>query len=870
MSEGILLLSHCGFSFMEDLMQAVRQRGLECYILSSMPESRHSDRLSVLEEQAEWMHAATKHHLTLANVTFALDTLEREGKQVRGCISVWEGYRELSAYANQCLGVNDLHPQKISLLCDKLALRRALLQHCLSEVDVYQLTPERLGELQKRIETGERYFIKPRHGIASYGTFPLRIDTTWETLERITAQAQDDTVYRDIIGAEIDFIAERYIDGIECSFEMVAHHGKRIVAAVHEKISVTSSGETMLEDGCVSPPRNLEAGALIAGYAWLEEVASMLALDEGCFHIEARCQGQKWELIEINPRIGGSLIAQSVAVQTGGIGLLDMWLACLLDATEGEFERWGEQRRRTAIGTLFRVFFAPTGKIARIRTSSTSPAPLIEHILLHEGDVVAQSSREVFLGQCLWTFDLNGESAEYERLFLATQDALSVETQMPNSGLATFLIVDYNLSRQDDVRHLARIAQDRYGLCVALVRAHPQASDYELATHVIDAHPRSPHFVEEVLKQLRSLDIVVKGGIVFSDDAVQSGAHVLHRLGVRVDDPDMADAALSKLLYRRRERAYADAFTAQGLFVPGSRRVSSLDEIAACLVDCPQGIVVKPACEGNNRGVIVIRNAQDIVLAGPLIAPYLGDGIICEEYIPYEREFSFDGVASLCFVTEKLNAKNRYPVEYGQVVPALLNEEEERTLERIGTIGNMLVGQRNGPFHNELRLSDDGSRAAVVEPNRRPGGMSIWHLAKAVYGIDFFEEWVAQALGAPTCTSLPPARGRAMCMMLGAPNDGVLSFANRPNLQQVVHDVFDPAIRGMSGDVIWLDIRWIGPPSDRTVRAIPRDNGDFLASVSVYLHDSHIDLAQFAQYVRDSWNACLASYLTRAELEVCV
>ncbi|MCA1222213.1 hypothetical protein, partial [Streptomyces sp. 8L] len=40
-TRGVLLLSHVGFSFMEDLLGTLRARGLKGYVLSSLPEPQH-------------------------------------------------------------------------------------------------------------------------------------------------------------------------------------------------------------------------------------------------------------------------------------------------------------------------------------------------------------------------------------------------------------------------------------------------------------------------------------------------------------------------------------------------------------------------------------------------------------------------------------------------------------------------------------------------------------------------------------------------------------------------------------------------------------------------------------------------------------
>ncbi|WP_155629944.1 ATP-grasp domain-containing protein [Burkholderia stagnalis] len=428
LADGILILSHCGYSFVEDLVAAISQRQLQAYVLTSRPLPEQAGRLDALRALAADVDAGDTHALSTADVDRTLDALQARGVRVRACISVWEGYRALMAHANARLGVADLDPAHVESLRDKLHVRNTLHAAGLSSRTAYALTPHVLRDLQA---AGGDYFVKPLRGIASYGAFRLTRDTTWATLEAIADETQADTVYASVFGDRARFIAEEYVSGTEFSFELLAVDGRPYVVAIHEKCELTEANGTVLEDSCTSPPVSIAAHQCAAGIAWLGSVFAHLALGWGCFHVEARFDGTRWDLIEINPRVGGSLISPSVKALTGDANLLDLWLGVLLDpdGAHGRLARLAYAADGHAPGsnaTFFRVYFASPGRIEEIRLNPLPREPIVTQVLLKPGDEIDPASREVFLGQLLWSMSRAERDAELDTLLATSADAIAV------------------------------------------------------------------------------------------------------------------------------------------------------------------------------------------------------------------------------------------------------------------------------------------------------------------------------------------------------------------------------------------------------------------------------------------------------------
>ncbi|MFE2282628.1 acetyl-CoA carboxylase biotin carboxylase subunit family protein [Streptomyces sp. NPDC059443] len=435
---GVLLLSHVGFSFLEDLIGTLGARRIKAFVLTSLPLPEHlPQRLDDLAAKAYDVRSTDHHVLTRADVEEHLAELRRRGERVRGCITVWEGYRHLMAHANSLLELPDLAESQVLALRDKLALRNGLADAGLSRARAAALTPESLAAHQAG---GRRHFVKPVSGIASFGTFPLTADTTWADIERIAEEARQDPVYASAFGADVPFLVEDYLPGREFSFEVLAADGTARVVAVHEKCEVTETAGAVLENACVSPPESIGAAELAGGLAWVLDLLAHLGLRWGCFHIEARHHEGRWELIEANPRVGGSLISHSVKALNGTDDLLGLWIDLLLAAGDPDPAALDRYTGRLAEisyapdgvppatrATFFRVFFAERGRIARIGLGTDLPAqPVVTQILLNAGDRIESDVREVFLGQLLWSIALDDRERVLPELMRASQNAIEV------------------------------------------------------------------------------------------------------------------------------------------------------------------------------------------------------------------------------------------------------------------------------------------------------------------------------------------------------------------------------------------------------------------------------------------------------------
>lgn len=418
MTKAILILSHRGKGFAPELIRAARAVGLEAWVLSSSSETDTEK----LKNSCDWFRITSEPHLTVEDVRGVI--AEGNGR-LTACISVWDGYRELMSLANEALGAVDLRPDDLQLLLDKHAFRVRLAEAGLSQVSSTKVTPSNLASLK-----GEgRKFLKPRRGVASFGAFPLTPDLEWDDLLHVRTSMETDRDYCGVFGNDIEFVAEDYIAGIEYCFEMMASGGKVACLAIHEKVALEELGRTVLESACVSPPVHAGQFILAQGVRVVKRSLEALGGKTGLFHVEARFDGKHWELIEVNPRVGGAYIYHSTKATTGGTCLLELWTRSLLGQTELVEPSW-DTGVLPAQSTFFRVFFGMPGKTVSkigLREVGTLDSPVLSSLSVAAGKQLPASDREVFLGQAMWQMPTVEASRRLSTLLSDSEQLLEVE-----------------------------------------------------------------------------------------------------------------------------------------------------------------------------------------------------------------------------------------------------------------------------------------------------------------------------------------------------------------------------------------------------------------------------------------------------------
>ncbi|KUF18276.1 ATP-grasp domain-containing protein [Streptomyces silvensis] len=411
MNKAILLLMHQGTSYTEEIAAATARLGLTLVALSSRPEKpaaldtsrRHVADCLVTEEP----------ELHSGDVEKAVRELADRGHRVEAALATFEGYRLLMAELNERLGARDSAEPALRLCLDKYELRRRLLAEGLSEVRVHRIAPG----APPGLDPLARWFVKPVRGASSFATFVLDDVDDLADLPAMQAQMRADRRMRAIFMDRYDFLVEEYVEGPEFSFETFLLDGRIHHLCVHEKARVERLERTVLEGMSVSPPMSLDRALVLEGADHVTRCLAALAghgLTDGALHVEVKYweSRKRWEIIEINPRMGGSLIDASVQAVTGH-SLLDLWTESLLlpgaerDAFHDRLTRASQlEALRTGAPTRATVFLSKYGEKGRtvdtIRFEPPVRPPRILRVHVAEGTELEASDRGICLMDALW------------------------------------------------------------------------------------------------------------------------------------------------------------------------------------------------------------------------------------------------------------------------------------------------------------------------------------------------------------------------------------------------------------------------------------------------------------------------------------
>jgi hypothetical protein len=305
-------------------------------------------------------------------------------------------------------------------------------------------------------------------------------------------------------------------------------------------------------------------------------------------------------------------------------------------------------------------------------------------------------------------------------------------------------VFGYNNTRLYDVLKIRELVSSRAGAELLLVKEEITDADRAVTPYCLDHRPEDPGVAGALEIYLDENGLDLRGCLPFSDKGVIGGAYAAAHFGLFGDECASAPAMLDKSLFRALERGITvDSEVYKKPFFEVVRSESELQRVW----EEKGAFFIKPTSEGNSRGCMKIADATDLgrwLIENPKA---LAGGVICEEILSLDEEYSFDGVDSHYWVTKKFTTSGAYRAEYQHIIPAPFDADRKSTIHRILEPVLRALGTNGGAFHHEFFLLADG-RVASVEPNRRPAGMWLWDLASYAFtGFNPWMRWIDRCSG---------------------------------------------------------------------------------------------------------------------------
>ena len=326
-----------------------------------------------------------------------------------------------------------------------------------------------------------------------------------------------------------------------------------------------------------------------------------------------------------------------------------------------------------------------------------------------------------------------------------------------------------------DLAYLERLRPS--GFRFTLIKKCPTDEDRRRFDAVIDFDYQQG--TQETLSLIDSVhnDRCLDGVVTFSESGVIMAAIAAAHLGRPGNPTSAAVRARNKFLMRQ---ALLDA----GMDCPAFVLVRDAQEALAQVSSRDQPMVLKPISGSSSYGVTRLQpgdSAADIDAHMRDVRRYIteygannpqypfefwlpdaGHGVAAEDvYDPQEvfllegflggRQVSVDGFVCAgrvvtCGVIDIERIKDSaYFLEYEEWMPARRPAAETQAIEDTVCRAVQAIGLRNGPFHCELKVTDDAIH--IIEVAARRGADNIGDFLQQVYGIDIYEEAVRIACG---------------------------------------------------------------------------------------------------------------------------
>lgn len=399
----VLLICHRASPVLEKMVGFARERALQPVAISSATSDGGKPWFDTCAKLGIAAAMSATRSIELADIDALL---AREPGDYAFAFANWDGQRGLMAELNQRFGANDLTPAAVATVQDKLLFRQTLLQHGLSQLRVMPAdSPQALA----LVADGTPLIVKPRRGVGSLMTARVASASALAHMNQLfNAGIPEEDLFSEFTRGN-ELIAETFFEGTELSFELIRHQGQTTFWCAHEKTPVEFAGATVLEPGFMAPCVSISAQEVARGFALVEQALDRLALHAGCYHVEMLRNGQgEWEFIEINTRMGGALISDSVLAQYGR-HLMGDWMDVLLG-------RAPAAPTAPRCGVYMQCGFAfGDRRVTRITASSTMRTPDIVRTPGKVG-MLASDQREDIATVCLWRTTLARHAEEVAEL----------------------------------------------------------------------------------------------------------------------------------------------------------------------------------------------------------------------------------------------------------------------------------------------------------------------------------------------------------------------------------------------------------------------------------------------------------------------
>ena len=286
---------------------------------------KHGCRLTLLtRDKSVYDHELTQPDSEGVNVV-EVDTFNNEDiiaavrreQDVAGILSTTDTWSFQCLEVSEKLGLPQHDPYVIGLVRDKYRLRNCLHKEGLSSSTSILINPRNYE--QSVVTDGVKYpsMIKDTAGTGSQYVWIAYNETDLLTILNHAATQN----LRGLLTIEPFFSGTLY------SLETLSWEGETRLIAITSRVI---SPEPLFREEAFSSPVHFTCDQRSSVEAWIEKVLSSINYRNGFAHTEFMITGDGFEVIEINPRLGGVQIGEALC-RSFGVNVYEAWIEMALN-----------------------------------------------------------------------------------------------------------------------------------------------------------------------------------------------------------------------------------------------------------------------------------------------------------------------------------------------------------------------------------------------------------------------------------------------------------------------------------------------------------------------------------------------------------
>lgn len=278
------------------------------------------------------------------------------------------------------------------------------------------------------------------------------------------------------------------------------------------------------------------------------------------------------------------------------------------------------------------------------------------------------------------------------------------------------------------------------GLEVVATDYNPKAVGFKIADHAE---------VVDILDADANTEVAIKYGVdAVMTDQTDYALNVVAAVASRLVIPGPSMAVARNCTNKRLMRELTSAREVDN---PRYYTVSEMSDARLAGSDLGFPLVIKPPDNQGSRGVFKINSMQELVEHFSESIRFSRDGeVLLEEYIKgievTVEGFVADGILHVLAISEKRHTPPPRIIAINLDFPPSFNESTIKKIKHTASMTAQSLGMRNGPFHGEFIVNENG--VYLVEAAHRGGGSGTSsHIVPAVSGVNILEKLVLVSLG---------------------------------------------------------------------------------------------------------------------------